>query len=417
MATVEQNSAPPASSAFRTTSFQIDIPYRLWWRSNRTALIEAGVVFLAARLALSVLAVVAAALLPIQSGKHGIYHLTSMTSLDVWARWDSVYFMNIAQYGYGHEPDLAVFFPLYPVFVDVFAPVFGYNWILTGVVVSSLACYAALVYLFKLAAFEFDEEFARRAVLYMTIYPTALFLMAVYSESTFLLFSVATFYHVRRRQWTATAVMAFLAGLARVNSVALFFPIAFEAWHHFKQATESFSWRGVRPYLLALAGAPVGILLFATHLAILTHDPLAYIHHEVAFPWGRHLSFPLVTLGDAARNVIGGFLHDPTAWGRTINAQDLTAGIVLVVASTVAWWKLPRAYAIYATAVTILLLSSEIPGWAMQSMLRYSLTVFPLQFLLARLGANRFWHQVIILVCAPLLGMYTALFAQWYWVF
>jgi hypothetical protein len=247
----------------------------------------------------------------------------------------------------------------------------------------------------------------------------ALFLMAVYSESTYLAPSVAAFYYARRRQWGLAALMAFLAGLARVNSVALFVPLAYEAWCQVQP--RGLDWRGLlRRGLapaLAAGGAPLGLLTYAGYLAWLTHDPFAYIHRVGSWPWGRHMAFPWATLLEQVQRLLNQYQHDPTAFARTINSQDLVAALILIGATVVAFWRLPRVYALYLAATTCLLLSTEIPGWTFQSMARYTLTVFPLFFLLAQLGANRLWDRAILIACAPLLGMYTALFAQWYWVF
>jgi hypothetical protein len=399
--------------------FDLALPTRTWWAINRAAIVESGFVFATARVVLSVIAIMAAALIPVQTGQHDIYHLSTTPWLDVWARWDSVYFVEIAQYGYGHHPYLAAFFPLYPILIAALSPFLAHDGILAGVVVSSFATFVALVYLFKLATLEFGEEIARRAVLYVTIYPMALFLMAVYSESTYLAPGIAAFYYARRRRWWIAALAAFLAGLARVNSVTLFVPLDYEAW---RQTRESRSdWRALarRAFapLVAAAAAPLALLTYAGYLAWLTGDLFAYFHRVGSWPWGRHLALPWATLLEQVQRVLDQFQHDPSSFARTINTQDLVAALILIGATIVAWWRLPRIYTLYMIATACLLLSTEIPGWTFQSMARYTLTVFPLYFLLAQLGAHPRWHRAIIMTCAPLLGMYTALFAQWYWVF
>jgi Gpi18-like mannosyltransferase len=97
-------------------------------------------------------------------------------------------------------------------------------------VVSSLACFVAFVYLLKLVSLEFGEESAKRTLLYLAVYPMSFFLLAVYTESLFLAFTVAAFYHARRGQWTFAGAAAFLAALTRVNGILLVLPIAYEAW-------------------------------------------------------------------------------------------------------------------------------------------------------------------------------------------
>ena len=57
---------------------------------------------------------------------------------------------------------------------------------LAGVLLSLAACAGAFVLLYRLAAGRLGPDGARRTVLYLAIFPTALFLQAVYSESLYL---------------------------------------------------------------------------------------------------------------------------------------------------------------------------------------------------------------------------------------
>lgn len=396
----------------------------LWAGQRALALVIAWVVL--ARLALSVIAAMAFGMIPEQQGLHAVFHRTTVVALDVWARWDSEYYLDIAQHGYAFRSALTGFFPLYPMLIRLVAPFVADDWVLAGVVASFLGCVVALVYLYRLAAMELGEEAARRVALYVLIYPAALFLFAVYSESLYLALTVATFYHARRRQWYFAAVAAYLAGLARANALVLFLPLAYEAWEQLRAERTADAglrpgrWRGVARGalgpVLAIGAAPIGLATFAAYLAWLTRDPLAYLHSQGRPPLARHLALPWVTLYDAARAVLG-HLQDPTPLARAVTLQDFLVTLVLIAAAVIAWRRLPRVYAIYLIAATLFLLSSTLPDWPIQSMLRYSLTIFPLFLVLAQLGASRTGNRSIVIACAPLLGMYTALFAQWYWVF
>lgn len=382
-----------------------------WWARNRTAVTEALVVFLGARVVLSLIATLAVALLPEQTGQHDVFHRSATVWLDVWARWDSEYYLDVAQHGYSTRPGLLNMFPLYPLLIAGFAVLLGHDYVLAGVVVSSLATFIALVYLFKLTAWELGEEAASRAVLYMAVYPAALFLLAVYTESLFLAVTVATFYYARRGRWAMAGLAAFLAGLTRPNGVVLLVPLAYEVW---RQAEGSPRRLNVS-HGIAAAATPLALALWALYLAWSGYDPLeALVFSRAQPPFERVASMPWVTLA-AAMQHLGSSGLSPLA--RAVNTTDYLAAVALIQASVVAWWRLPRAYAIYLTTSTLLALSSTVPNWPLQSMLRYSLSAFPVFFLLAQLGANSHWNRLILIVSAPLLGMYTALFATWYWVF
>ncbi|MBA2462324.1 MAG: hypothetical protein H0V45_11260, partial [Actinobacteria bacterium] len=97
--------------------------------------------------------------------------------IDVWARWDSDWYLRIAAEGYSESPSsTAAFFPLYPGLVALLGRAFAGHYVLAGVVVSLAACAVAFLLLYRLALPRVGEEGARRAVLYLAIFPTALFL-------------------------------------------------------------------------------------------------------------------------------------------------------------------------------------------------------------------------------------------------
>ncbi len=383
---------------------------RALWQSNRVAVTQAFFLFLSLRVGLSLVALLAAALLPEQEGLHYTLHPSSNILLDVWARWDSEHYLNIAQHGYSYRPELPAFFPLYPLLMAVAAPVLGNDYVLSGVVISSVMCFLALVYMFKLAALEFGDKVAGRAALYLAVYPMALFMLAVYAKSLFLTASLAAFYYARRARWGMSGLAALLAGLTRPTGLLLVFPLAYEAWRQSRGNLKLlFPTR-----LLAVAAAPVGWLLWTGYLVLTTGDLLAISHTVNQSPWWRASMWPWETLAIEFGH-LGNIAITPLS--RIVNTQDLVYAILLIEASVIAWWALPRIYAIYCTVSTWTLLSFTVADWPMQSLPRYSLAIFPIFLLLAKLGSNRHWDRAIVITGATLLGLNTALFATWYWIF
>ena len=125
-------------------------------------------------------------------GRPRAYARPRAGSTDVWARWDSDWFLRIAEDGYGSaERRSAAFFPLYPAARRRARP--GPRRPLRARRDRRLARrgLAAFVLLYRLAETRLGAEGARRAVLYLALFPMALFLQAVYSESLFLLLVVA----------------------------------------------------------------------------------------------------------------------------------------------------------------------------------------------------------------------------------
>ena len=113
--------------------------------------------------------------------------------LEPWAHWDGVWFVRIAADGYAAHLHSEAFFPLYPLLVRAVEAGVG-DYVVAGLLVS-LACYAgAMVVLFRLAGAELGERVALWSVVFVSLFPTALFFQAVYSESLFLLLTLLAFW-------------------------------------------------------------------------------------------------------------------------------------------------------------------------------------------------------------------------------
>jgi len=138
-------------------------------------------------------------------------------------RWDTPHFQVIAERGYGAY-DTSLFSPfLYPLLMRLVADVLGGDTLLVGLIVSNLAYLVALAYLYRLTAMETDHQVARRCILYIASFPIALFFLAAYSESLFLLTTVIALYYARQRRgwrqahgpssplWPACRVRSFLS--------------------------------------------------------------------------------------------------------------------------------------------------------------------------------------------------------------
>ncbi|HEX3290981.1 MAG TPA: hypothetical protein VHR46_06270, partial [Gaiella sp.] len=72
-------------------------------------------------------------------------------AVDVWARWDSNWYLRIAESGYSWPSSTPAFFPLYPLLVAGLGRVLDDRFLLAGLVVSLAACAAAFVLLHGLA--------------------------------------------------------------------------------------------------------------------------------------------------------------------------------------------------------------------------------------------------------------------------
>ncbi|NJL92475.1 MAG: hypothetical protein HC915_01515, partial [Anaerolineae bacterium] len=170
-------------------------PARYW-------LTRALAAFLVTRLVVFAAAYLGEIALPSITGE-GFYQADQVDTniwLDMWARWDSGWYIGIVEGGYFFQPGLqssVAFFPLYPLLTSLLEPIAG-SPLAAGVLLSNLCLLGALIFLYLLTDLEFkDSATATRTVFYIAAFPTAFFFSAVYTESVFLLFAVGTLYFAR----------------------------------------------------------------------------------------------------------------------------------------------------------------------------------------------------------------------------
>src|SRR3954462_12767766 len=133
------------------------------------------------------------------------------------ARWDAVWYLEIASSGYGGEQHRAAFFPLYPLLVRAVGELGGGSpgaLLIASYLVALAAFLGALVLLHRLVTLELGRPLAGPTLLLLAFFPAALYFGAPYSESVFLLASVGAFYAARTGSW-AWAGLAAAGGAGR----------------------------------------------------------------------------------------------------------------------------------------------------------------------------------------------------------
>jgi hypothetical protein len=355
------------------------------------------------------------------------------------ARWDSVWYLTIAERGYGdeHSHAQAAFYPLYPLLMRGLGWVVG-SPLVAGIVVSLVCFLLALVLLHKLAVIELDAHDAHGTVLLVAFFPTAFFFSAVYSESLFLLVSVGTFLAARSGRWALAGVLGGLAALTRNSGVLLLVPLVllFLYGPRADWATPiGLSPRGLRARLrprfpltrqiLWLALVPLGLALYLGWSAIVLGDVFAPYHAQAL--WLRHFEpFGAVTGGVRAawlglRQLVHGsptprYFRDSGGDSFLVAADSLMLlGFLAfaVVACIGALRRLPFAYGAYAAVALAMTLSYPLDAQPLMSLPRYMVVLFPLQMWLARWSGERGGVERAVGVSAVLLGLFAAHFAHW----
>ena len=324
--------------------------------------------------------------------------------IDVWARWDSDWYLLIAQEGYAESPSSTpAFFPLYPGLVAVGGRLLAGHFVLAGVLLSLAACAVAFVLLHRLALVRLGAEGAHRAVLYLAVFPTALFLGAVYSESLYLMLALAAFLLAERGRFLGAGIVAGLAMLTRPVGLALLPALAILAWRAPNR----------RRALAGLAAALPLAALYPLALGLWIGEPLAPLRAQEGI-WERTLSWA---------GPLGGLWRGVTALGDTspartfaLNVLQLAFTLLFLVLAGVAWRRFGAPYGLFALVSLAIPLSLPAEDFPLLSMSRFGLVVFPLVLALAALTTRPRVHEAVVAVSSLLLGLGVVQWALWQWV-
>ncbi len=335
---------------------------------------------------------------------------------DIWARWDSDFFLRIAQNGY--DDTSAAFHPLYPALIAGLGRIFFGHYVLAGVVISLLCCLGSFILLHRLAMERLDVDGARRTVLYLAVFPMALFLQAVYSESLFLLLVLAAFTLAERDRFAAAGVVAGLAILTRVTGLALLPALALLAWRH-------------RERPRALAGIALAVPVAAVYPLVLWQqvgDPWAF--SDAQDRWHRHFSRagPFGGIWDGLvagwrgleQFVVGHGTHvtgTSPMHAAAENVQALAFLVVFLALTVAAWRRFGAPYGLFAAVSLAIPLTYPSSRWPLLSLPRFGLVIFPLFLALAAVTAERPRLHTAVIACSALfLGVAVVQWALWQWV-
>jgi hypothetical protein len=326
--------------------------------------------------------------------------------LEIWDRWDAPHYLDIARDGYvaeGLASRWIVFYPLYPWLVRV-AAFFTRDYLTGAFLVSGVASVAAGLLLYRLALLDETDQVARGAVFFLLIFPTAYFLHIGYTESLFLALSLGAFLAARKGSWRAAGVLGLLAGMTRVNGLALAPALLCEAYAQWRAGGRRWRWE----WLWCLAPcAGFGLYLLVNYAVF--GDPFQFLRAQETY-WQKRLTWPWVGVAGSWRAL----------WTRGPSDALLVGGQELLFVALglgCAAWAAARtraSYAVWAGANWLLWTSTKF----VLSVPRYTLVLFPLFILFARAAeGHAVWRAALVVWSLLFMGLFVARFVQGLWGF
>lgn len=368
-------------------------------------------IFGVTRLGVALIAYLGAPL--IADAPNTLYHLRppENTILDVLgSRWDTGFYVSIAEEGYKYQgvplPSVA-FFPLLPMLMRA-GMALGLDTLVAGVLVANLALLLATMLFYRLVEMEWGQGIADRTIWYFLIFPTALFGSAIYSESLFLLCAIGALYLARRGAWESAGLLGIFAALSRFLGI-LVAPLLLVEW--LMQRRKPMFRRPGNWALGAAVVVPLGTVAYMAYLGKTFGDPLAFLHASEA--WGRAASSPWTMIGDLLARpeagwgaaLAGGYIHLDNWMDFLFVGSFLVFGIILLVEKR--WSE-----GVFVTLGALIPLFSGL----LMSQRRYMWVLFPAFILLARWGEKTWVDRLLTVLFLVGLALFTALFANGYWV-
>jgi len=339
----------------------------------------------------------------------------------MWTRWDARHFLEIAEFGYTDarsDPHATAFFPLWPLMIRGLSAT-GMSPSLAAMLLATAASVVAVAYVYRLADEELSRgtgsagpqeqgEAGRRASLYLLFFPSAVFLVAGYSESLFLAGAIPAFYYARRKRWLASGIYAAVAMGARAAGVFLLCGLLLEFVRQ-----RDFSGATLRRGLAAAAFALLPLVAFAAYLWQVKGDPFHFFTDQ-RLGWGREFSGPLEALRatweatrvDAGEGALTNFV---IGWRVEIVAVAL--GFLAVL------WALMKREWGYAGFMGALL-TFFVTSTMYLSVPRMLLSMFPIVLFLAEwTGRDTRRHETVLLVFAAIAMLGVVAFTRQAWFY
>jgi hypothetical protein len=317
---------------------------------------------------------------------------------DAFVRHDSGWYFDIARRGYdvtgamaGGRSNIA-YAPVYPLLMRYVGRLFGRapGFIyLGGIVVSWTSFVLAMVAVYYLASLDLPRRRAERAVLLTAIFPFSFFFGAVYTESTFLLLTVLSFYWFRTRRWPAAGTCGAIATATRVTGILMWPALAWTAWRAAGPAR-----RDRAAAAIALAVATIGFAGYCLYIYQQTGHPFLWAtaltrwgagYHPGGRPWSAPVALVRALLTHPYIFVTSG----PMA------IYDVMYGVtalLFVAATPFVWRKFGAAYGLFMVLNLYVPLSSG----AFEGLGRYCSVLFPCFILLATIRSRRLFTALVV---------------------
>ncbi len=285
--------------------------------------------------------------------------------LSFLANWDGVDYINIAKHGYS-SPSLTNFFLLYPIILNLVNKIIS-SPLISGLIISWTFMVGAIYYYLKVIKLFFQVEDnleAVKAVFLFILFPSSVYLMAVYTESLFAFLSLGAIYYALQRRYFIASFLTTLACVTHVNGVFLLILVGLILIEQKEK---------LRNVFIGLVIGSIGMISYMGYLWAHYHNPFEFISAQHNHGWLRHSLFSHLN---------------------SFSGVDFIFALV-TIAAVIYWWKRRKSFAIYSFLYLLIpLIGGQFGGFP-----RYTLMIFPLQFMFYDYFRNeKLGYQIVLIL-------------------
>jgi hypothetical protein len=337
----------------------------------------------------------------------------------LFSRWDAPHYLDIAKIGYTSEnlpPPyndqhlFIVFYPLFPALTALLSLLLGN--VFNAATVLSWVCLAGACYvLYRLAMLDADKRESRRAVKFLLIFPTAVFLGAPYTESLFLLLSALCLYALRKRKWWLAGIAGFFAALTRNLGALLALPFLMEIldasglFADWKKLRTGRFWLDLIKFGAWALLIPLAVGVYLVINQVVYGDPFMFLKIQDNW-WHQHAQPFWDTVLTTWQCLTGGTSPDDKAF---LWFPQMLGMVAVLISLPFMARRLRPSYTAYLVAYIAVALS---PSWLL-SYNRYMMGAVPLLLGIAALTRRKWADTALTIVFAAAMLFLAAGFLMW----
>jgi hypothetical protein len=318
----------------------------------------------------------------------------------------------------------------------VFGKLLFGEYLLAGVLISTVMAFVVFILLFEMTKRDFDEHVAKRTVFYLSIFPTVYFLFAVYTEALFMALVLGSFLAARHlRNWWLAGTLGALAALTRNIGFLLILPL-FVEWALYRYSLLKDETGTVKFFEIQTFRKMLDVSILALGLPLIALGGWIFFNQMVLgaalgsltshSSWTWEITYPWKTVIDSLRVIFipgfGGPIAVKIDWYQGADLLDLFfflmgTAVFLYGCLKAGRGQFPLSYLLFFGMGLASPLIAPGQFYPLLSFPRFLVTLFLMFILWAQACQNHTWlHQVTVYLWLSLLGLLFTLFSNGFWI-